>query len=528
MDDHTSPPDNRGSGLGLAPADCSPQELLAEFSAGVLALLGTASPSRAVLLDALTACYGVMDRPPFDEEIRRDPQGRHLLHATGCLGHLILAGRRAEDGPYDTDTGTGTGTDGAHGAQGVGGVETESADTGSPADPLTDDEAQQITAGGASPPAHGPQTRTHPSDSSGTSPQAAKGLPGKATAGAVREQQPSTARRATPRPTTGDRLQEAIRKQYIALLDDVDARGWLDSPADLLRLRPAEEPEITPPVSAGDYWRLSHVALLRLPDDQRIAWHIKLSAAARASVGLRRAGERSGPPREEGIDDPDVLVPTLVDHSGPVLLSLAPTANGKLPSDLPAELSRAAGLLGGPAAAKGTEADRECRRRWAVRAHQAMQLARLDPLLVLRWKGQNIGVTKAVENFQQLLVDHLTSLSASQRVDNAENRFRAEHRLDALIGSVLHTTPASQESWWWRWRAAGWSELAKSATRAGYSLHHHPERLQREQLLALTGSGEEDNLTGRKGAPRALQWVLYALAGSQDGKGIGAVVIRPR
>ncbi|MEU5403389.1 hypothetical protein ABZ348_29340 [Streptomyces sp. NPDC005963] len=523
MDDRTGQHHARGTGEATSPADCSPEQLLSDFSVRVLALLGSASPSRAILLEALTVCYGVMDRSPFDEEIRQDPQGRDLLEAARCLGYLVLAGRRAEDGASNdgSEGGPSTETDRTDGTEGteaaLTGAEGHVSEDAAPLTPPEDD------------PSHGSTTATTPVPPPVVASEVlVEESPDEAPDDAVQGDSPSTGRSTVQRIDPADPLQEAVREQYRALLDDVDARLWLDSPADLLRLRPAEEPEIAPPGSASDYWRLAHVALLRLPDEQRVAWHGKLSAAARAAVGLRRAGDRTEPPRDEGIDDPDVLVPTLVDHSTPVLLSLTPTAKGKLPSDLPAELARAAGLQGGPAGWTGTEADRECRRRWAVRAHQALQLARLDPLLVLRWKGQNIGVTKAVGTFQQLLVDHLTSLSASQRVENPENRFRAEHRLDALIGSVLHTTPASEESWWWRWRAAGWSELAKSAERAGYVLHSHPERLQRAQLIALTGSGEEDNLTGRKGAPRALQWVLYALAGAQDGKGIGAVVIRPQ
>ncbi|MCM2393867.1 hypothetical protein [Streptomyces albipurpureus] len=613
MDDFTPLFQERGAGQGAPLAARSPQQLLGDFSVRVLRLLEQPSPSRAILLDALTACFGGLDQSPFDERIRRDPHSVHLLEAAQCLGYLIRAGRLAEDGPTTitppeslpsaggssapsvtvavtgdvTEPGTTepggteasapslTGGDGA--AQPLPTEKSPSVEiedqagtdddrpsspggAGSEAGAANGDEQDRSADSAAQPTgkalstgtetsvqtARGEAEESKPSPPDGarlpTDPevnepakrrrekesQDSTGQPQNASVnGPTEKRRTTTTRQTRTRPTVPDPLRDAVKEQYQALLDDAAARIWLDSPVRMLKIPLAEQPKVSQPVTAGDYWRLSYAALLRLPDEQRVHWHERLSGAAQAVLGLRSASERSTPPLHEDLGDPDVLIPALPGHCGPVLLSLRPASSRILPAGMPPEIMHAAGLKGGPAAWSGSQEAVECRQQWAVRAYQVLQLAKLDPLLMLRWMGRNAAVHTGMEDyFPQLLVERLKLLTASQKSPDPENRFRSEHRLDALIGSVLHATPASEESWWWRWRAAAWTELAKSAAKAGYTLSQHPENLQRDQLIKLTSEGDENNVTGRDGAPRPLQWVLYALARAQDGTGIGAVIIR--
>ncbi|MGW2915295.1 hypothetical protein ACWC9X_33300 [Streptomyces asoensis] len=521
--------------------------LLREFTEAVGAVLAEGSRSRDVLVEALVGCHALASVPVYEDRLDPDPiETRVALSKAAHTLQLLVWHLRKRTGPVDPPAGETPprrrrsasdqqrrkqreqersreqeqaqergapprqqqqrheqqpAQDGGEGA----------AQTGAPAG------GQEGPAGTTAGPRHAaPGPEAPGPEAPGQAPGAGTGPGAETDPDGPGDPRRTAAVRGGGISSAG-RLTGTLAELHEELMSSQDTRGWLNAP--VLALVPANPSPPKPPVTAAGHWLALHMALLRLPEDQRSEWHRKAAELARQDNGLAALS-----PLYDALDDPDVLVPALPGHHPGVRLSLTSESGRPLPSDMAHDIADAAAL-------HRPDGGHERRRMWALRAHQALRLTELDPLLVFRWNNVTHSArtsTETSEYFRTQVTKQLAVLVSSVNNNwDGRNRFRAEHDLDGVIGSLLHSTPAAQDSWWWRWRAVPWPYMAEGAKAGDVEFSLRPEQLHRPQLFRWTAGSKNVGGHGGRSAP-LLQWVLRAPAfDANERAGIGAVVIKP-
>jgi hypothetical protein len=300
-----------------------------------------------------------------------------------------------------------------------------------------------------------------------------------------------------------DPLTASLADLYERLLRDEEARPWLDPGRAVDLLRPAQQPP-PPAHTARSLWTAAHMALLHLPSSQSDTWRSRLRACVVEAEWPQGRPSREQD-RSEAPDDPGVIVPALSGQWEEKLVAW-PRAAAQLPSFVPDVLAEAV---------SGEEPSLQARMRrhqWAVRATHVLRLIELDPYLVF-FRKTRVQWPIRRDYVEDELVKCLDNLRHADVSGSAKDRFLEAYKLDALIGSVVRPTPPAPDSWWSRWRAAPWPDLAVTAADGGYELHCDPERLATHKDVEQYSGGELPNLTGlARSGKSPVQYVLSAFA----------------
>lgn len=286
----------------------------------------------------------------------------------------------------------------------------------------------------------------------------------------------------------------------------------------------------------AEVWRGLHMALLRLPDDERRAWRLKAAEGAKEYLGIMPDPE-----------DRAVIVPAL---SSLRSRSEAGTADliareVSVPLDLtdPDDLKSAARAYDPPAywaRIPDVEACRpdDLRLLWLARTGQALLLADLDPelhaLIGRSLSGRSAHVSLATKKNRSEYWHALTNAIRVACRDQDYRHLRDAHNLDDFLGKLVHRPTAALGSWWWQWRREVSLMLVPLARRLGYEVVFDETVEWRETDLGACTEAQF-NVSGAAGSDEPLvQWVIRTplrqldAARSETPLYPGSVVRRPQ
>ncbi|MGW7379028.1 hypothetical protein [Streptomyces sp. NPDC054794] len=311
--------------------------------------------------------------------------------------------------------------------------------------------------------------------------------------------------------TTLEGLEEGLLKEQ---------KGYLPSPQRRTDAAVESRAELI-----ARMWQRFHVALLRLPADARVRWRTK-AAATVSEAGF-------AVPRKDAVD-PDVVVPGLPDGL---------CEARRLPLDFadPAETaaqSRPEILqeLGLSQEGIGRLDSTDLRLAWAARAEQALCLVELDPqlriALVHDQQPEGLATQEQRGAYTIALLGHLRSAGQGlqEKGWSEDSRLGAAHKLDMVLGGLVHQRPAAPDSWWFDWRTRVSRLLIPLAMSAKYEVIIKPlEELRRDTLKDCTIPLTVKGVSGA--SEPDVQWVVwtplrsYAGGGPNDHR--GRLVVRP-
>lgn len=313
---------------------------------------------------------------------------------------------------------------------------------------------------------------------------------------------------AAPEPALMDQLAQRLGELCAELGEKHTRhlRGWRHA-RPRARFGAAEPPE---PAAA---WRALHLALLRLPDADRRLWREKAAKAAQECLG--------GPLPAHG--DPAVIVPALrgpeaqsrpdgphsIAREVAVPLDLSDAeALKKAAARAPSEVLDAVGVVDVDALELG-----DLRLLWAARAGQALHLAEIDPELQAVIYPQSDRVMLAdgrhQSTYRLALQTHLKGAATAHREKHeAKSQLRSAHKLDGVLGGLLHWPTAAPGSWWWQWRREVSLILEPLARAVDHVVvFDQTSEWQKAELENCTAI--ESGLGGERGLDeRLVQWVL--------------------
>ncbi|MFJ8630918.1 hypothetical protein [Streptomyces sp. NPDC093568] len=373
------------------------------FAKAVADVLGSGpSVSRSTVLHALDACHRELNKvQPHHPPYERDPAetAARVAQASIALSLTIRAGHAADEPERERGT-----------------------------------EVERTTA---TRPERDPEPETEPD--SPTEPE-----PVLTTAG-----EPEA---AAPEPDPMDQLAQRLGELCAELgkKHTRHLRGWRHA-RPRARFGAAEPPE--PAVA----WKALHLALLRLPDADCRVWREEAAKAAQECLGGPLPAHEDpavivpalrGPEARSGPDGPDFIAREVA-----VPLDLSDVeALKKAAAGAPSDVLDAVGVVDVDALELG-----DLRLLWAARAGQALHLAGIDPELQAVIHPQSDRVVLADRRHQSTyriaLLTHLKGAAEAHREKHEDrSQLRSAHKLDGVLGGLLHWPTAAPGSWWWQWR----------------------------------------------------------------------------
>ncbi|MGX1884782.1 hypothetical protein [Streptomyces sp. NPDC055287] len=459
----------------VTPADPPPELSAAvvrwnEFAKAVAHVLDSGpSECRNTLLEALKACYQDLNKvarhlPPYKEDATEVVTW--VEEAKAALSHAILEGETAlELAP-------------------AGLVESA---------PATVTEPEPV-------PATQPAPAAAPEPNRNTETDAARAT-GAETAPAV-ENEPAPA--PDPAPTPLDQLMVRMDELCSGLIRTHSRYLGAWRPARTKIRAGAADPQ-----EAAAVWTALHMALLRLPDQDRRSWRDRAAKAAQECLGAMPACE-----------DLAVIVPALhgaEDRGGPdgiarkvaVPLDLGDAeALMQATADAPPDVLEAVGIVD----VGDLDAD-DPRLFWAARAGQALLLTKLDPDLhaIIYPRTSRVPLTDARNQnvYRTTLLTNLTGAARAHRDEQTwDTRLGSARKLDGVLGGLLHGPTAAPGSWWWEWRRNVSLILDPLAREVGHEVVF--DQVSEWRKTDLESYTEPDcNLAGAAGSnERLVQWVF--------------------
>ncbi|MFJ8112676.1 hypothetical protein [Streptomyces sp. NPDC096132] len=275
----------------------------------------------------------------------------------------------------------------------------------------------------------------------------------------------------------------------------------------------------------ADLWRRFHMALLRLPEDARTTWRERAGKTA-ADEGFAVGKRDSG--------NPDAVIPALPDGlCDTQLLPLDFVHPAEAAARVAPDILRELALSPEETGALDAE---DPRLAWAARADQALRLVELDPDLRValvhdEQPGSLVG-QEARDAYRAALLGHLRSAGQGLQQDgwSHDNRLGAAHKLDMVLGGLVHARPAAPDSWWYAWRTRVSRLLVPLARAAKYQVIVDPlGELRRDSLKDCTVA---ETVKGVRGAGEPeVQWVVWTplrpYGSLGDNLHRGRLVVRP-
>lgn len=481
------------------------------FTGAVADVLGSGpSASRDTVLHALHACYGELKKvdPHLDPYLGDTAETvTRVVEAYLALGLAIKSGQAAA-GPE------GDGAAGGGPVPGGGPEWVSRAGSDSTAGPVPAGEPGSVPTAGPVPagePAPVPTAEPTRVPAAGPEPESERGpamapvtTTGPPAAGPGAE---TTAPEPDPEAQLARRLGELCAE--LASRHTRYLGGWRHP-------RPESRPGAANPQEPSAAWTALHLALLRLPEADCRRW--RETAAKAAQECLR------GPLPDW--ENQAAIVPAL---RGPEMRTEAcgPGGSRDLVQEVtvPLDLSDAEALKRAAARAPsevltavdvldpGALDPRDLRLPWAARARQALQLTELDhDLQAIFYPGPSRGALAEEHIRTQYRIMLLTSLKGAARNHREpcepQTRLRSAHKLDGVLGGLLHWPTAAPGSWWWRWRREVSLILESPARAVGhevvYDLTSEWERHDLENCTEIKW-----DLGGTQGPhERLVQWVF--------------------
>jgi hypothetical protein len=260
-------------------------------------------------------------------------------------------------------------------------------------------------------------------------------------------------------------------------------------------------------------WNALHLALLRLPDADCRVWREKAAKTAQECLGGPLPAHEDpavivpalrGPEAQSGTDGPDFIAREV---AVPLDLSDA-EALKKAAAGARAEVLDWVGVVDVDA----LELD-DLRLLWAARAGQALNLAEIDPeLQAVNYPHRELVMLAEQRHqiaYRLALKTHLQGAAKAHREKQDDgSQLRSAHKLDGVLGGLLHWPTAAPGSWWWQWRREVSLILEPLARSVGHEVvFDQTSEWQKAELENCTTI--KSGLGGERGLDeRLVQWVF--------------------